>query len=69
MAKVKFGMIWLVTGTQEVNLPDNINPDNEQEVISYLKKNWLRIPIPDNGEYLSDTDVLDKNYPIEIIKE
>ena len=69
MAIVRFGMIWLVTGTQEVDLPDDIDTDNENEVISYLKKNWLKIPIPDNGEYLSDTDELDKNCPIEIIKE
>ena len=65
MKTVKFGMTWQVAGTQTIELPNNINADNEEEVKEYISKHWDEISIPD-GEYISGTDTLDEYVPIEI---
>ena len=68
MAKVKFGMIWSVYGKQTVDLPDNINPDDLDAVKDYLETIWADIPLPE-GEYIDNSDDLDEDGEIEIIKD
>ena len=68
MAKVKFGMIWSVYGKQTVDLPDNINPDDLDAVKDYLETIWADIPLPE-GEYIDNSDELDEDGEIEIIKD
>ena len=59
MAVVTFGMTWQVSGTQTFNIPDEIDPENENEVSDYLLKHWREISLPEKGEYVSESDTLD----------
>lgn len=41
MAKtVKFGMIWQVSGTQTLEIPDCIDPQNTEKVTEFLQEHW-----------------------------
>ena len=65
MAKVSFGMIWSVYGTQEVELPEDIDTSNESEIKKYVESIWDDIPLPE-GEYISGSDVLDEDNSFEV---
>lgn len=65
MAKVSFGMIWSVYGTQEVELPEDIDTSNESEIKKYVESTWDDIPLPE-GEYISGSDVLDEDNGFEV---
>ena len=52
MAKtVKFGMIWQVSGTQTLEIPDCIDPQNTEKVTEFLQEHWDEIPVPAESEY------------------
>lgn len=67
MKKVKFGMEWKCYGHQEVELPDNVDPNDSEAIAEYLKSIWNSIPVPE-GEYVSGSDTLDPEY-LEVIEE
>lgn len=49
----------MVYGTQEVELPEDIDTSNESEIKKYVESIWDDIPLPE-GEYISGSDVLDE---------
>lgn len=57
---VSFGMYWQAYGRQEVELPDDINPNDEDEVKAYILSIWDDIPLPGEGEYVDGSDELDE---------
>ena len=65
MAIATFGMSWQVSGTQQFEIPDGIDPMNEAAVSDYLLQHWSEIPIPEDGEYIGDSDILDGVFTVE----
>ncbi len=69
MAKtVKFGMIWQVSGTQTLEIPDCIDPQNTEKVTEFLQEHWDEIPVPAESEYISGSDTLDETVRFQIDK-
>ena len=68
MKRVKFGMLWTVHGHQEIDLPDDIDADDEAAVKAYINRVWQDIPLPD-GDYVNGSDVLDEECDIEIVSQ
>ncbi len=64
MAVATFGMTWQVSGTQTFEIPDDIDLGNENAVSEYLLNHWSEIPIPENGEYVGDSDSLEGIYSV-----
>lgn len=58
MKRVRFGMFWQCYGYQDIELPDDIDANDDKAVREYLKKIWDDIPLPD-GDYVSCSDELD----------
>lgn len=61
-------MVWMVTGQQNINLPDELDPNDITAVRNYIKKNWDNIPLPTEGDYISGSDELDEDGEIIINK-
>ena len=61
MKRVKFGMVWQCYGYQDIELPDDIDINDEDAVQEYLENNWDNIPLPE-GEYVSGSDELDLEF-------
>lgn len=59
MAVATFGMTWQMSGTQTFEIPDGIDLQDTDAVSDYLRDHWNEIPIPENGEYIGDSDALD----------
>ncbi len=72
MAKttVKVGLLWQVWGkSKEIEIPETIDlksPNAKQEILDYLKEKLDEIPLPTDGEYVDDSNVLDEEGTIEI---
>ena len=61
-------MVWMVTGQQNINLPDELDPNDITAVRNYIKKNCDNIPLPTEGDYISGSDELDEDGEIIINK-
>ena len=48
MAVVTFGMTWQVSGTQTLEIPDCIDPQNTEKVTEFLQEHWDEIPVPED---------------------
>ena len=68
--KVRFPMYIQAVVYQEIEIPDAVNPFNEEEVRELIDEKWDSIPLPDNTEweYYGD-DGIDWDAPIEIIND
>ena len=66
MKTVTFGMVWQVSAKQTIELPDDIDTTDEETVRDYILENWSDIPLPSDGDYIPESDVLDDLVPIEI---
>ena len=64
--KARFGMYWQVYGYQTVDLPDDIT--TEEEAVDWINDNFEDIPLPDDADYLSDSDGWDE-FTIELYKD
>lgn len=58
MKRVRFGMCWQCYGYQDIELPNNINANDEKAVKEYLESILADIPLPE-GDYVSGSDELD----------
>ena len=68
MKKVKFTMLWTVAGTQEVELPDSVEAEDEEEIKGYILDNWDNIPLPKESEYVSGSENMDDIFNVEVIE-
>ena len=68
MKKVSFGMYWQSYGRQTIDLPDDIDTSDKDAVLEYIKSVWDDIPVPE-GDYVSCSDELDEESPLEIYGE
>ena len=67
--KVRFGVSWMCYAKQEIELPDDIDPDDEDAVRGYIESVWEDVPLPGNSDaYVSGSDSLDVDAPFEIVK-
>ena len=65
MRTVTFAMSWTEYGIQSIEIPDDIDTSDIETVKEYIKDNWDDIPLP-HGNYISGSDELDEDFPIEI---
>ena len=65
MKTVTFGMEWTVYGPQTIELPDDIDENDEQAVREYIIACWSEIPLPD-GDYVPESDRIADDVPFEI---
>ena len=62
MKQVTFGMVWQMAGKQTIDIPDDIDLNDQDAIREYIQENWDIIPIPSDGEgdYISGSDELDE---------
>ena len=62
-------MFFEVAALQEIELPDSIDTNDEDEVRQYIQDNWDDIPLPDTGtwDYICGTCQPDVEGPIQVI--
>lgn len=63
---VTFGMVWQVWDRQSIDLPDDIDPNDEEAVKAYIRSVWDDILLPGEGNYVEGSDELDEAGPLEI---
>lgn len=51
-----FGMEWKMYGNQSVEVSADFTQEQAEQ---YVRDNWSKIGLPNNGEYLTDSDVPD----------
>ena len=68
--KVRFPMYFECVAYQEIDLPDYIDPDNEQAVKDYVESEWWDIPLPDENkwEFVDGTCEFDPEGIYSVIK-
>lgn len=69
--KARFPMYFEVCAYQEVELPESVDANDEDEVRQYIEDNWDDIPLPDEGtwDYIDGTCWPDADAEIEVIEE
>lgn len=67
--KVSFGMHWEMYGRQTIELPDDINAEDDEAVRAYIISQWDHIPLP-SGDYVMASDELDVEsvFIVEVVK-
>ena len=67
--KVRFPMFFQVCAYQEIDLPETVEPFDEEDVLEYIDRNWDDIPLPDSStwDYISGTCWPDPDAGYEII--
>ena len=68
MTRVKFLMFWTSCGLAEFKVPDEIC-DDADKIFNYLKEHIHEINIPDDSEYVSESDEIDEEFPLTIIDD
>lgn len=54
MAKtVQFGIWYQMHGTSEMELPDEIDIQNQEAIIDYIEDHWDEVNLPTDGSYVS----------------
>ena len=68
--KVRFPMYFEVVGYHEMELPDDIDINDEDAIKEFLEENWQDIPLPniEDCEYVMDSCVFDRDSTIKIVK-
>lgn len=66
---VRFPMYFEVVGYQEIDVPDYIDPDDEESIKQYIDDNWDMIPLPPLGDCceISDGCEFDWECQVEVI--
>ena len=49
----KFGVTWQYYGTQAVEVPEDFTQEQAEQ---YVQEHWWEIDLPDNGEYVDNSD-------------
>ena len=57
--KATFRVYWQVGTDVTVELPDNIDTNNESEVRQYLDSAWRKMRLPENAKYIPKSDEID----------
>ena len=67
---VRVGIVYTAWGmSNEIDLPDDIDPTSpnaKAEILDYLESIKDDIPLPQDAEYISDSDKLDTNGELQI---
>ena len=63
---VRFPVYFEVVGYHELELPDYIDAENENDVKEFIAEQWSSVPLPDDFEYVGECD-FDWHAPIEIL--
>lgn len=67
MRYVKFIMYFEVAGYQEIQLPDDIDVEDEEAIKEYIDENWEHIKLPEEYDYVGNNG-FDFESPIKIIE-
>ena len=66
--QVTFGMVWQMAGKQTIDIPDDMDPNDQDAIRDYIQENWDNISIPSDGEgdYISGSDELDETVELVV---
>lgn len=65
--KVQFGVTYMAYGAQIIDLPDDIDANDESAVINYVESVFPDLPLP-VGDYVNNSDELDYD-SIEVVED
>lgn len=65
--KVSYGVSYQVYGRATATVPDYIQ--TKEEAIGWLKEHWDEVPIPEEADYVQESDELDVESDIEIYED
>lgn len=67
---VRVGVVWQVWGkTEEIELPPSIDPKApgaREKILDYIDEVFRDIPLPVDGDYVENSDVVDELSPIDV---
>jgi hypothetical protein len=70
MAKVvRFPVYFEAVGYHELELPDDIDPDDDDAVRQFIDDHWDEVPIPEDHEFISESSCFDWDSYIEVFDE
>ena len=64
--KVEFEVTWLMSGTQELELPDSVDIRDRKAVVNYISENFASVLVPKGGDYVPDSMEFDGEGPLRI---
>ena len=64
--QITFRAYWEVFSDVTVDLPDNIDPDDKDAVNAFVQETWDGMELPENSEYLMDSDEVDYEHGFTI---
>lgn len=63
---VRYGSSWQMYDNDQILLPEDIDPQDKDAVIEWLKGVWEDIPLPSGGSYIQDSHELDEESVVVI---
>lgn len=64
--QITFRVYWQEFADVTVDLPDDIDINDKKALQEYAQKEWDSMPLPDNSEYLSNSDEIDEEHGFTI---
>ena len=71
MKQVTFGMVWQIASKQTIDIPDDVDLNDQDAIRDYIQENWVNIHIPSDGEgdYISGSNELDRTVEIVAVSD
>lgn len=66
---VRFPVYFEAVGYQELELPDDIDPDDDNAIRLFIDDHWDEVPIPEDHEVVSEYSCFDFESYIEVFDE
>lgn len=65
--KVRYGVAYTAYGYATTTIPDSVQ--TRDDAIKWLKEHWNEVPIPEEADYIGDSDELDLESDIEVFDD
>lgn len=65
--KVSYGVAYTAYGYATTTVPDSVQ--TRDDAIKWLKEHWDEVPIPEEADYIGDSDELDLESDIEVFDD
>lgn len=65
--KVSYGVAYTAYGYATTTVPDSVQ--TRDDAIKWLKEHWNEVPIPEEADYIGDSDELDLESDIEVFDD
>ena len=64
--QVTFRAYWQVYSDVTIDLPDDIDPNDEDEVKAFVQEQWDQMELPEDADYLPASDEVDFDHGVII---